>query len=180
MGRAGALIVLLLCGCPAPSPPDEDGGQLTGDPLWADGAVALGTLVSATRPTFMVLPAQLELQPGAQGGFHVELAFRVAGHIEPQAVFNHRLTRVRDGVLVSKGTRTFDVAPDATGTWLSPDSVPLFLCPTPIGVNVVDEALNFEVTVSRRPGLLLGRVTVQAVVTCPAGARALCESVCRG
>lgn len=177
MRRAGALVVLVLCGCPAPLPPEEDGGQITGDPLWAAGAVALGTLDSAT---FMALPAQLELQPGAQGGFHVPVMFRVTGHTEPKAVFDHRLTRVRDGVLVSKGTRTFDVAPDGTGAWLSPDWVPLFLCPTPVGVSVVDEALNFELTVSRRPGLLLDRVTVQAVVTCPAGARALCESVCKG
>jgi hypothetical protein len=160
-------------------PGPGDSGPGGGDALWPDGTLVLGTPVSDSDLSFQVLPAALELHGGAQGGYHVPLLYQVDGQTEPGATFEHRVTRVRDGVLVSKGSRVYDVAPDGTGSWRTDAAVVIFLCPTPVGVDVVDEALSFEVTLTRTPDVVLARTTAQAVVHCPAGAFS-CPLICKG
>jgi hypothetical protein len=170
-----ALAALVLCACPPP-PTDDDGGTM-GDTVWPEGTVELGAPVSDTDETFQPLPTAIELHQGAQGGFHAPVLFRVNGQVESAAIFTHRLTRTSDGVLVSKGTRAFDVT---GGAWATPSAVPLFLCPTPVGVNIVDQQLTFELTVSRASGVVLGRAKATAVVHCPASAQSFCASICKG
>jgi hypothetical protein len=167
---------LLLCACPDLPPGPEDSGA--GEPLWPAGTVEVGAPVSDEDLAFQPMPAALELHPGAQGGFHVPVAYRVA-RSQLGATFEHRVRRVRDGVLVSKGTREFDVAADG-GAWTTDFPVTVFLCPTPVGVNVVGEELSFEVTVTREGGVLLGRGTATAVARCPAGNESFCQSICKG
>jgi hypothetical protein len=170
---------LLLSACPVPPGPGDSGPGDGGDALWPDGTLVLGAPVSDSDLTFQLLPAEVDLHPGAQGGYHVPLMYRVDGQTEPGATFDHRVTRVRDGVLVSKGSRVYDVSPDGTGSWSTGSAVVIFLCPTPVGVNVIDEALSFEVTMLRSPDVVLTRATAQAVVHCPAGASS-CQLICKG
>jgi hypothetical protein len=169
---------LSLCACPELPPGPEDSGG--GEPLWPAGTVEFGVPVSEEDFAFQPMPASLELHPGAQGGFHVPVSYRV-GRSEPGATFEHRVRRVRDGVLVSRGTREFDVeAPSDGGAWTADFPVVVFLCPTPVGVNVVDEELTFEVTVTREGGVLLGRGTAKAVARCPSANASFCNSICKG
>jgi hypothetical protein len=157
-----------------PVDPSDDAGTLE----WPDGAFEIGTLVSDVDPTFRPLPTELALQPGAQGGFHAPLLYRVSGETLKGALFEHRARRAKDDVLVSVGSRVFNVQSDG-GPWVSEGMVVVFLCPTPVGVRVQDEELNFEVTVSRDGGVV-GRAHAHSVVRCPAGSQSFCESICRG
>ncbi len=175
MRRWLTLVALVVCAC-HPPPTDDDGGT-PGDTLWPEGTVEIGTPVSDSEVTYEAMPAALDLHQGAQGGFHAPVLFRVNGQVESGAIFTHRLTRSSDGVLVSKGARAFDVT---GGAWVTASVVPLFLCPTPVGVNIVDQALTFELTVTRVGGAVLGRAKAMAVVHCPASAQAFCASICKG
>jgi hypothetical protein len=167
-------LAALCCAC-QPPPPHDDAGV----PLWPDGAFVLGTPQSDLDPSFQALPAQLVLHPGSQGGFHAPLLYRVDHQTESAVVFEHRVTRSRDGVLVSKGTRTFDID-GAAGSWVTDGPVVIFLCPTPVGVSVTDEALTFEITATKASTGLLGRAIGQVIVQCPDSGKAFCQSVCGG
>lgn len=179
------VLVVLASGCvgscldPRPDPPDPevDGGP-DGPPAWGEGAVEIGTTPDSV--TFVAMPAELELHPGAQGGFHVPISYRVVGKTEPDAVFEHKVRRVKDNVLVSRGTRSFDVAPADAGVWTPDYEVTVFLCPTPVGITVQDEEVTFEVRVTRMSsGKLLGVGTAKATLRCPAG-NTFCASICKG
>lgn len=169
------VLLFLLAGCGAIDRPD---GGTDGGALWPEGALKLG----AEEPDgggFIAMPAESLATPGAQGGFHVPVMYRVNGRSLPGVVFEHRVTRSRDGTLVSKGTRTLDVGPVSVGaSWTTPSAVIIFLCPTPVGVSVVGEDLSFEVT-AKKDGELLGKAGASTVFRCPPG-NAFCDSICRG
>lgn len=176
MRAAWWVVVLAACGV---TPPVPDGGE---PPSWPAGAVEIGIPFETSNFTtwgFQDMPAEVELHAGAQGGFHLPTSFRVNGQSQNAATFDYRVRRARDGVLVSKGTRTYDVAPMDGGSWVRPDIV-IFLCPTPVGVNVVGEALDFEVSVSNEAGAILGVGTAHALLKCPASNGPFCLSVCKG
>ena len=176
MLRGGLFLFLAACGGTQGGP---DGGRDGGAPRWAEGAFALG-LDEADAGALFPLPAEVQATPGAQGGFHVPVLYRVAAPAEQNVVFEHRVTRTRDGVLVSKGTRTLNVDAVAAGqSWTSPSAVIIFICPTPVGVNVVGEALNFEVTATTKAGELLGKATSEATFGCGT-TDAFCASICSG
>lgn len=176
--RAGGLVlVLLLSGCGG-TKGDPDGGRDGGDPLWAEGALELGA-EDADGGAVFPLPAAVQATPGAQGGFHVPMLYRVTAPALAGVSFEHRVTRVRDDALVSKGSRTMNIEPVAAGqSWTSPGAIIIFICPTPVGVNVVGEELNFEVTATKS-GALLGKASGRATFTC-APADGFCASICSG
>lgn len=174
--RGGLFLFLAACGGTQGGP---DGGRDGGAPRWAEGAFELG-LEEADGGASFPLPAEVQATPGAQGGFHLPVLYRVTAPAEPNVVFEHRVTRARDGVLVSKGNRTLNVDAVAAGqSWISPGAVIIFICPTPVGVNVVGEALNFEVTATTRAGELLGKASAPAKFGC-APSDAFCASICSG
>lgn len=174
--RGGLFLFLAACGGTQGGP---DAGRDGGAPLWAEGTFELG-LEAADGGANFPLPAEVQATPGAQGGFHVPVLYRVTAPAEPNVMFEHRVTRSRDGVLVSKGTRTMNVdAVAAAQRWTSPGAVIIFICPTPVGVNVVGEALNFEVTATTKAGELLGKASARATFTC-APTDAFCASICSG
>lgn len=176
MKQAALLLLLLLlaaCGEPIEGP---DGGS-DGGVLWAEGTLELGG--EAADGGYLPLPPESFATPGAQGGYHLAVLYQVTGQALERVVFAHRVTRVRDDVLVSKGTRTLDVTPVAAGaSWITPGPVIIFICPTPVGVNVVDEELNFEVTAAKG-GVVLGRAAARSVFRC-AATDSFCASICSG
>lgn len=155
-----------------PSPLPEDPSSTTGTPRWPDGALELGT-VDVDQVDYAPIGATLELHHGPQGGYHSIARYRVRGQTSPNATFENRVRRARDGLLVSRGSRTMPVDSDA-GVWVSED-VNMFLCPTAAGVNIVDEALVFEVTALEADGGLLGRASVTAKLQCEG-----CQGDCGG
>lgn len=174
------LAVLALTGCciqmPTPRPEpivDEDGGVL-GPPLWPEGTLVFGT-TDDDGQLFQLIGAQLELHRGPQGGNHAYAKYQVTGQVAQDVVFEHRVRRVKDRLLVSKGARTLDVTATDGGVWTSEGSVIMFLCPTAPGVNIVMEPLEFEVTARGPGGQFFGRSTVTSTLQCTG-----CEADCGG
>ena len=177
-----ALVTLLglsacfICQTPTPRPeplPDDDGGNL-GPPLWPAGALVFGT-TDDNGEIFELISTEIVLHRGPQGGNHTYAKYQVTGQTARQAVFENRVRRARDGLLVSRGTRTFDVAPADGGAWLSEGNVTMFLCPTAPGVSIVNEPLTFEVTVKSATGQFLGRASATSTLQCSG-----CEADCGG
>lgn len=169
------MLALILAGCAGPLG-GPDGGS-DGGARWADGALELGGV--GPDGGFVTLPAETEATAGAQGGFHIPVMYRITGEALPGVVFEHRIRRTRDDTLVSKGNRTWDVVPVGSGeSWTPTGAVIIFLCPTPVGVNVVGEELTFQVTATRG-GELLGTAEARSVFRCTAG-DTFCESICKG
>lgn len=164
-------VALWAAGCgghpnPPPPPPPAD--------------MEVGT--AATDGTgFLPLSGTVSMVPGAQGGFHVWLKYRMKGVSPGTLTTKHTAHRVSDGHLVSLGSRVDDVGtPDADGWWETPNATPNFLCPTPIGVNVIGEALQFEVDVTDEQGDPVCSATATATVECPAAELAFCQQICAG
>ncbi|MEW5737860.1 MAG: hypothetical protein AB1938_02980 [Myxococcota bacterium] len=178
---AASLFGLVLLACPGPDrpPPPEDTDGGTDTPAWPAGDFQLGTSSPSDPTAYVAMPSTLQLVPGAQGGFHVPVMYRVTGHSGTNLTFEHKVRRVKDGVLVSRGSRLFDVLPQSGGAWVSEYEITIFMCPTPVGVTVMDEALTFEVRILDESSKLLSVGTAQAVVHCPAG-NSFCESICKG
>lgn len=174
------LVALALSACPEPYRPDPPDDPDAGNdvPAWPAGDFELGTS-SPTDPTvWQGMPASMQLVPGFQGGFHVPVMYRVKHHDGADLTFEHKVRRSSDGVLVSRGGRVFDVVSDG-GTWTSDYEVTVFLCPTPVGITVMDEALTIEVRVVDDASKLKAVGTAQVVVHCPAG-DSFCQSICKG
>ncbi len=160
----------LLAGCGGAKPPPM------GDAMLALGSAA----VDGTG--FLPLGGDQTMVPGAQGGFHVWLKYRVAG-MAPGKIKVHREShRVSDDalVLLTDGEQDVGTA-GADGWWELPMALPSFMCPTPIGINVIDEAIEFEVTLTTSDGAPLARSSAQATVHCPSGDEAaFCAKICSG
>ncbi len=147
-----------------------------------DAMLAVGTAAAVDGSGWADLGGDATLVPGAQGGFHIWLKYRVAG-MAPEKVKVHREShRVSDDALVLLTDGTQDVgAVDADGWWELPTALPSFMCPTPIGINVIDERIVFQVTLSTMDDQPLAKSSAEATVHCPAGDQAaFCAKICSG
>jgi hypothetical protein len=122
-----------------------------------------------------------DLIPGAQGGFHVWLKYRVRGMAPGKVKVTRTAHRVSDerALLVTQPT-TQELGPaNGAGYWELPDAVPSFLCPSPIGVKVVDEPVRFDVVITDENGSQLGQSSTEATPRCNLSAD-FCEKICNG
>lgn len=165
------LLGLLFCACPErPDPPEDDDGGVPTSAEWPDGTVEI--LNARTMKPL----TDSALESGAQGGFHVPIDYRVTGKTVTDVTFSVKVRRASDGRLVSRGQRVQDI--DATA-WTSGE-VYVFMCPSPVGISVVDVPLNFEVIVTGAGGKVLGIAKADATLTCPEANRSFCDSICKG
>lgn len=180
----GMLIGMLAAGCgpdgpgsPDGSPDSSPGGDAglarieagTAD-LAGDGFVPIADGSDAT------------LIPGAQSGFHVWLNVRVHG-IAGELRIERAARRQRDGALVFRGlAQRFDVPEAALDDWWeSPMASPAFMCPSPIGIQVFDETLVFEVRLLDLSDAIVAEDTLILVPRCPTTEQeAFCRSICAG
>jgi hypothetical protein len=172
----GGLVAALVAGCGGS--PGHGGADMAPAP---GATVTLGgTAIDGSG--FVPLAGDQTLVAGAQGGMHVWLKYRVAG-MAPGSIRVHRTVhRLRDdaSILTTDGTQTIG-APDRDGYWELPTALPSFMCPTPLGISVIDEAVVFDVTMSDASGAVLGHGSAQATVRCPTDAEAaLCMRICSG
>jgi hypothetical protein len=127
----------------------------------------------------------VSLVPGAQSGFHVWLNVRVRG-IAGELALERTARRQRDGVLVFRGLPQLIEIPAAARDdwWESPVAAPAFMCPSPIGIQVFDEALVFEVRLLSDRGddaSVLAEDTLVLIPHCPSGGQAaFCADICAG
>jgi hypothetical protein len=126
------------------------------------------------------------LVPGAQSGFHVWLNVRVHG-IAGELMIERAARRQRDGVLVFRGLPQRMEVPDTAldDWWESPVASPAFMCPTPIGIQVFDETLVFEVRLldpeADEGAPPLAEDTLVLIPHCPTDEQAeFCMSICSG
>lgn len=166
------LALCLAAACGHPGGPDGGGG--TGVELELGSAPAAGT-------GFMPMPGDATLVPGAQGGFHVWLSYKVKG-TESAVKAAHTVRRELDGKLLSRGERRLEVVGgEVGGWWQSETATPVFLCPTPLGVSVIDVDAVFEVTLLDADAKELTKQQVKTRLKCPTDAQAdFCQRICKG
>jgi hypothetical protein len=131
---------------------------------------------------FVPLDGDQTLVPGAQGGFHVWIKYRVHG-MGPATLAVHRTSRrVSDNALVLTTDGTLDVgAAGPDGWWQLDHALPNFICPTPLGVSVIDQPLTFDVTLHDDAGAPVATSHAEATVHCPTGSDGdLCRRICSG
>ncbi|MBL8918770.1 MAG: hypothetical protein JNJ54_07935 [Myxococcaceae bacterium] len=173
MRRAAVLlaVVFAACGPPGPTP---DGGvdagpeqELTLGTTGPDGGfVALGGL-------------EVDAIPGSQGGFHVNLLYTLPAGGVGTLTFDHRVVRTSDQKLVSLGTRTYDL-PASGVAWTTSTPVTVFMCPTPVGVDIIGKELLFSVKAKDAAGNPVGAGSARATFRCGSAGGTFCESICKG
>jgi hypothetical protein len=161
--------LLLFVACGGPPPPT------------APGSVVLGTTQS-DQTGFLPLTGDQTLVPGAQGGFHIWLKYRLGGM--PAAVKIARtVKRVSDGrIILDAGVRLQQVGePGADGMWELPEPLPSFMCPAPVGMQVQDQPARFDVVVTTEEGAPLGEARAEVTPHCPPTGdpqHDFCERIC--
>ncbi|MFO0574232.1 MAG: hypothetical protein U1A78_09550 [Polyangia bacterium] len=184
MSRRGAVALaaavrLGLAGCEPPPPPP--------------GQLSLGTIDTQGRWVDLADvsgDAEVELVPGAQGGFHVWLKYRISG-LSGRVRVSRIAERIGPGgtrqrVLTAPST-VLELPADGS-RWETPDPIPSFMCPTPIGVSVLDAPVEFLVTMEAadatdQPPATLARAAVTLRPRCPPegdGTRPFCLQICKG
>lgn len=164
-----ALVVCLGCQAKAPIVPGNEKMELLGSPA---GDPAFSELVDGE---------DVKLAYGAQGGFHVWMKLKVSGVAPGEVTMVREAHRLDDGKPVLRPPPgTLDVG-DAgeDGAWEQPMPMPMFMCPSPIGVRVIDVPVVFSIALSEgdRP---LAHAQVTVVPRCPVDAGSFCESICSG
>lgn len=177
--RTLACACLAATGCGDGGPVTVDAGPPAEIEAGTSGADGNG-YVATTDGT------DVSLVPGAQSGFHVWLNVRVRG-IAGELAIERAARRQSDGVLVFRGLPQRFEVPDAAldDWWESPVAAPAFMCPSPIGIQVFDEALVFEVRLldpeAEEGASPLAEDTLVLIPHCPAGEQAeFCVSICSG
>ncbi|MEM7676374.1 MAG: hypothetical protein AAF449_10265 [Myxococcota bacterium] len=119
-------------------------------------SVTLGSASDPVRGTggFAAIDdlAELPLRPGSQGGLHVYINLRMSEAaveaIGERPLIYREARRISDGRLVSRlEHRTQLVSSSTTGAFDTERSISLFLCPTPVGIDVANEPLELTVDV---------------------------------
>jgi hypothetical protein len=155
------------------------GGQTT-----PEGPVSL--LVGGTEASgdgFTPLTGDVTLVPGAQGGFHVWLKYRVTGMPAGPMRVRHSATRAEDGrpVLVGQ-SRPVDIgAAGPDGAWEAPKAAPAFMCPAPIGTPIDGTRIRFRVELLDANDSPVVSGDAEATPHCPDGDQAtFCAHICSG
>ena len=165
-----AIGLVLVAGCAGDPPLPPVDASVAG----AAVAVALVPLLDGGEDVTLV--------EGAQGGFHVWLDWRVRGVPAGSTVtLERRAYRVADETVVLRFDGAVDVgAPGGDGWFTAPNPIPMFMCPSPIGVSVVDVPIRFELHVLDAAAVELGRAAVTLVPHCPDAQRDFCTRICTG
>jgi hypothetical protein len=152
-----------------------------GGPTSGTGALQLGG-AAPDGEGFWPLPGDVELVPGAQGGFHVWLKLRVSGVAPGRVRLARTARRVSDGRLLLTTEGVGEIGPIGPGGYFEiPAPIPSFLCPSPLGIRVMDERVVFSVEMSDEASAPLGRASAEATPRCPAGDQAaFCARICSG
>lgn len=169
-----AMLLVAACGPPNPNP---DGGTLPdGGELVA--ALELGTTDSSGG--FVLLTGDVNATPGSQGGFHINVLYKLPEGGVGTVTFEHRVVRAADDKLVSLGSREWDLGLFKVNSWSSPNPVNVFICPTPVGIDVIGKELLFTVKAKDSTGKTLASGTARATFRCGPNGGAFCDSICKG
>ncbi|MBK6683296.1 MAG: hypothetical protein IPG45_02400 [Deltaproteobacteria bacterium] len=173
----GCLLVATACGTdpPEPTPPGPSNLNL-----------AIGTGAADGMPGFVPITdgQELMLEPGAQGGFHVFVNVRLdqegVSAVGDFPIISREARRVATGQLVSKAQHKVRLTAGGAN-FDTEKSIPLFLCPTPIGIPVADEMLELKVEVRSTEDSAPITGTIRFLPRCPGGDQnTFCQRICFG
>ena len=153
------VLALLLVGCGGPPAPLAHALVLSG--LANDGGTA--PLVDGQDVTLVA---------GAQGGFHVWLRYAYDGPAAA-ATLTRTAHRLSDDALVLRSSADVTVGP------LS-DPLPMFMCPSPIGISVVDTPIAYTLDLTDGSDAPLASGTITLVPRCPEDEATFCQQICTG
>ena len=130
----GLASMVMLAGCPAPIPSPK----MTLGGTAPDG----GGFIAFTDGQDQTLVY------GAQGGFHLWMKFRLRDVPPHKSVAIQRMAwRDGDNQLVLRTMGSIDIgAPGPDGYYELPMAVPMFMCPSPIGLQVNDQLIRYQIT----------------------------------
>ncbi len=138
---------------------------------------------------------EVTLVPGAQGGFHMFVNVRLGFEetVEEHITLERTARKVADNKLVSKANSRVDLVPSSEDGYHDSDRPMLmFLCPSPVGISVLDGplVLRFQVLAEEEeatqqdlPGAAStpkADVTIKVQVRCPESQQSFCEQICTG
>ena len=164
------ILLTLLAGCdPLPPPPAHA-------PDLGPGAAP------AEMSVLMLADGQdATLVEGAQGGFHVWLSYAVRGLPAGTVTLERTARRVSDGAVVLVYRGDVDVgAPADDGWWDAPSPIPMVMCPSPIGLSIVDVPIELTLRMLGPGDAELARAAVTVVPRCPDAQRDFCMRICTG
>lgn len=184
MKLALAIAAVLAAGCAGsdPDPAGPDGGGETDAAPEPTGELLLGGAEDGgTGFVELADGADAALIAGAQGGYHVWTSLR-ARRMKGELRIEREARRVDDGVLVLSVPTQELIVPDEAmeDWWQEPAAWPNFMCPSPVGIQVYDRAIEFTVQVHTVDGELVGEDHITLVPRCPAGDQENCQSRCSG
>ncbi len=150
-------------------------------PVTGPGSITLGTTTTAGEG-FFALEGDQTLVPGAQGGFHVWLKYRIQGMSAGKVMVKRTARRVSDDRLILTTEASQEIGPASTGGyWEVPSAIPSFMCPSPLGVKVFDIPVVFDVKVVGADGQTLAESSAEATPHCPTDEQGdFCRSICSG
>lgn len=123
-----------------------------------------------------------ELAPGAQGGFHIWLRYRVrhlAGAVVVKRIADRVVGDERKRVLTTQGVQAIP----AQDPWEPMDPIPNFMCPTPVDVSVIDQPIELLMSIEEMGGRPLVEQRVRLVARCPPARdpeHPFCLKICSG
>jgi hypothetical protein len=162
---------ILLAGCSAPPPGGHAVPDLAPPPV-AAGEMTVLTLTDGQDDT---------LVEGAQGGFHVWMQYAVRDLPAGTYTLERSAHRASDGAVVLVFRGDVDIgAPAADGWWTAPAPIPMFMCPSPIGISVVDVPIDFTLRLSDAGDSEQARAAITLVPRCPEAQRDFCTRICTG
>jgi hypothetical protein len=149
------------------------GGCAPRAPAAAPVTLALGTRAADGAFTPLADGTTVVLVEGAQGGFHVWMSWALGGATAPTATLERTAWRLSDDALVLRAAGEIDLADQSR-------PLPMFMCPSPVGLSVIDQPIVFRLRFSDDSGpLAAGEVTL--VPRCPDGVQAdFCHRICSG
>jgi|GEM_PF-2501530 len=127
----------------------------------------------------------VELRPGAQGGFHVWINPELRG-MSGDLFVEREARRESDGQLVLAATRNLLVVPEEAENdfWHDERGAAAFMCPAPVGIQIYDTPLRITVRITNGERdderEVFGEGSVIVVPQCPADDLEFCENICSG
>jgi hypothetical protein len=175
------IALLVLGGCD-PGPPlcpliDGSAPDLSPEPPHTSALLELGGVEAMGQWVPLSDGQEVTLVEGAQGGFHVWLKYRVYQMGSGPQHLERTAQRAEDGQLVLRTNGSIMVGPNGPGQpWEAPDPLPMFMCPSPIGLSVIDRPIVFRLDFT---DWVAKEITL--VPHCPTDtSKDFCQRICTG